>query len=187
MILDKLTTVEMEWRVAAYFNYRQNIIVPNISWGAGLHECDLLIVTKRGIVTEVEIKVSRSDLKADAKKRHKHKNEKIKDLYFAIPDYMRDCIELIPEHAGIILVSRNYDRGDSIYCKTIREPVSNRNYIKMTDKEVLNIARLGTMRIWSLKRKIIDKNRRKRKPIIKTNRLQTSLHFCENSLQDSKE
>jgi len=44
--LNKITTLEIENRVAQYFNPRQNIVVPNISWGMNIHECDLLIVRK---------------------------------------------------------------------------------------------------------------------------------------------
>jgi hypothetical protein len=56
-----LKTAEMEVELGRYFNYRQNIIVSNVSWGLGIHECDLLIITKSGYATEVEIKVSLSD------------------------------------------------------------------------------------------------------------------------------
>ena len=75
--LDKITTPEIEVRVASFFNPRQNIIVPNISWGVNLHECDLLIIRKSGYGIEVEIKVSKSDLIADAKKPHHHHDIKV--------------------------------------------------------------------------------------------------------------
>lgn len=43
-----MTTKELEYNVACYFDYRKNIIIPNVSWGFGIHECDLLIV-KQGL------------------------------------------------------------------------------------------------------------------------------------------
>ena len=62
-----------------FFNYRANLIVPNISWGLGLHECDLLVLTSSGYATEIEIKVSKADLKVvvDAKGRCKIVKEAI--------------------------------------------------------------------------------------------------------------
>jgi hypothetical protein len=40
--------------------------------GMGLHECDVLGITKAGYLVEFEIKRSRSDFRADFKKKHKH-------------------------------------------------------------------------------------------------------------------
>ena len=162
-MIDKITTIEIEERVANYFNVRQNIIVPNISWGMNIHECDLLIIRKSGYGIEVEIKVSRADLKKDIEKEHKHSDFRIREFYFAIPDYLEDSVSLIPEHAGIIVLSRNYDYGDHLYCKTIRDPKVFKYSVKFTQEEIFNIARLGTMRIWSLKRKIIEQRRKRLK------------------------
>ncbi|EHK65276.1 hypothetical protein [Achromobacter arsenitoxydans] len=48
------------------FNRKYLVVVPNCTWTG--HECDLLVVTENLRVIDVEIKISRSDLKADAKK-----------------------------------------------------------------------------------------------------------------------
>jgi hypothetical protein len=147
----KLKCIDIECAVASYFNWRVNLIVPNVSWGMFIHECDLLIVTKAGYCYEVEIKTSRSDLKADIKKRHGHKSELIKKLYFAIPEYLTDCTEFIPAHAGIITVS-----AEGGFCQVIREPQVNGGR-SLSEQERFQVARLGTMRIWSLKRFVREK------------------------------
>jgi len=160
--LDKITTPEIEVKVASFFNPRQNIIVPNISWGVNLHECDLLIIRKSGYGIEVEIKVSKSDLIADAKKPHHHHDiqGRLSELYFAIPDYIKDCVEYIPEHAGILILSRHeFYLGLSI----LRKPRINKARRKFTDAEMLKVAHLGTMRIWNLKRNINSYQRRLKK------------------------
>ena len=75
----KITTHKIEVALANHFNYRLNLIVPNISWGAFIwHECDLFIVSKAGYCTEIEIKISKSDLKKDFEKKHNHESDKIK-------------------------------------------------------------------------------------------------------------
>lgn len=154
----RITTLEMEIALAKHFNFRQNLIVPNVSWGlymnqSVLHECDLLILTGSNYLWEVEIKVSKADLKADKKKIHGHYNRNIKRLYFAIPEYLEDSIEHIPERAGIISVKNN----GRFFCKQLRKPRIDKGY-QLTDKEKLKMAMLGSMRIWALKNRIIKAN-----------------------------
>jgi hypothetical protein len=125
--------------------------VPNVSWGLLFYECDLLVVTQSNYCYEVEIKTSRSDLKADLVKPHGHRSKKIRRLYFAIPDYMQKDIEFIPPRAGILIVSEPVINGYGSRCKCIRDPENNEEARKLSDVERYQVARLGTMRIWSLK------------------------------------
>ncbi|QDJ57274.1 hypothetical protein [Bordetella hinzii] len=48
------------------FNRKYLVVVPNCTWTG--HECDVLVVTEKLRIIDVEIKISRADLKADAKK-----------------------------------------------------------------------------------------------------------------------
>ena len=113
-----------------------------------MHECDLLVLRPSGSAVEIEIKISKSDLKKEIQKAHNHDDKRIKEFYFAIPDHLKDCEELIPDRAGIITVT---PEG---YCKIIRkcQKVPGSRGFNMDEK--YNLARLGTMRIWSLKRRI---------------------------------
>jgi len=143
--MKKLTCLDIEIAVANFFNPRLNIIVPNVSWGLFLHECDMLVLTKSGYAYEIEIKTDKYDLIKDSKKKHGHFNIKLSRLYFAIPDYLSDYISHIPERAGILIVSE----GGFVELK--RKPEIKNEY-RFTDKERLKLAELGTMRIWNLKR-----------------------------------
>ena len=142
-----LKTLDMEIALMGYFDIRRKLVVPNISWGFFRHECDLVSISEAGYATEIEIKISKSDLKKDAEKKHGHFDSRISYLIFAIPDYMEDCIDLIPERAGIILVDKN------LRCRTLRRPKQNNKY-KFSLEEMYKIARLGAMRILGLKIKI---------------------------------
>lgn len=144
----RLTTAEMELILQSYFSRSGNLVVPNISWGLGLHECDLLVMSKKGYLTEIEIKISRSDLKKDREKRHQHHSNKIKSLYFSIPWHLINDKEYIPERAGIIVV--NEIRQIHI----LRSPKTNKNARPLTAKEQFQFVRLGSLRIWSLKRNV---------------------------------
>lgn len=150
------TCLEIECLLARRFDVRTDIIVPNVSHGAAVHECDVLVVNKSGYATEFEIKVSKSDLKKDAKKAHKHLSNRIKYLYFAIPEKLEGCIDMIPQHAGIIII--RYTKNltfDGFWMEQFRaaEPTWAQ---KWTDSEMNNLNRLGTMRIFGLKNKIVE-------------------------------
>lgn len=146
-----LKTIDMEIALMKYFGVRENIIVPNISWGIQIHECDLLIVRSSGYCIEVEIKVSKQDLKADFEKRHKHKDKanRIKEFYYALPySLYGTCKELIPEESGLLLVH------DNLKVVVVKSPRINTNSKKLEEKEIRHILHLGCMRICTLKQKI---------------------------------
>ena len=142
----ELNTSKMELILARFFNYRQHMIVPNVSWGFHIHECDLFIITKAHYAYEVEIKISKKDLKNDFKKRHKHSDNRIRKLFFAIPKELNndDCIKNIPERAGVIVVENNR-------CFIVRRAEINKGAKKLSDQDCINISRLGVLRYWKLR------------------------------------
>ncbi len=148
------TASELEYYIARYFDFRQNLIVPNIWWGMGLnHECDLFILTKSGFAYEVEIKTTKADLKRDQKKGHCHGSKFLKRLYFGIPELLSPYIDLIPENAGI-LVLKPGKYGAEV--EKVREAKPNPNAIKLTPEKRLKLAELGTLRTWSLRKSWLD-------------------------------
>ncbi len=152
------TCTEIEHCLAQEWGPRQNIIVPNVSWGLGIHECDLLIASKSGWATEIEIKVSRADLKKDAGKGHGHISNKIKWLYFALPEALENCLDLVPAHAGVIIIRNNFREGYSIprhSAEFVRSPTPNQAARKLDDDEMKQLMRLGCLRIWTLKQSVI--------------------------------
>lgn len=152
---EKVTSLDIELAVANWLGIlpshggmgsNRNILVPNFK-GMYLHECDLLLVSGAGWVTEIEIKVSVSDLRADKKKWHEHYSPLIRHLFFAMPSTMESNISDVPMHAGVLLIENGK-------CCEIRRPTANKSARKLTDKEILHIGRIAAMRIWTLKRKL---------------------------------
>lgn len=150
-----LSTLEIEIEMIAVFNPKINIVVPNVSWGMGklggkdLHECDILILSKRNYATEIEIKTSKPDLLADKKKLHAHRHNHIARLYFAVPEKLVElALGEIPERAGLYEVKRNCDPVLIKQCKR------NKNCVRWSDHERFKLAHLGAMRILGLKEKI---------------------------------
>lgn len=155
----KIKTPHMEVAVAKLFNFRKHTIVPNVSWGLGLnHECDMLILDNRNRFTEVELKISLTDFKADFKKPHNHESPLISRMFYALPYAIcKDYAHLIPPHIGVICVyiKDNYPNGKN---KFVAEFVKHAQHDKSKPpppKEVINkFYQLGCMRIWSLKEKL---------------------------------
>jgi len=168
-----ITTAEIEIAIANHFGIRTNLIVPNISWGFGIHECDLLIVSRSGYCTEVEIKISAADLKKDMLKQHDHSSAKIKYLYFAIPSYLAQYIEYIPKKAGIFIITSKR----RVFC--IAKPVQSNSCRAITLQEQYEVARLGALRIWGLKRRCISYKSNYKAMYERIKELEEELYECE--------
>ena len=155
-----MNILKIELAIANYFGIREHLIVPNVSWGLGIHEVDLLVITNSGFAWEIEIKTSIADLKADMKKTHNHFSDIIRRLYFAIPvDLKTKAIDFIPQRAGLLIVDNDG------YVSSIKPIQENRTARKLTQVEIEHLGRLASMRIWTLKRKLYDR--------IKVNLIQT--------------
>lgn len=163
----EVKTPELERLVVEHFNYRRNLIVPNVFWGWGLnYEADLVVVTQAGYAAEVELKVSKSDLRADAKKRHSHDAAVFKRLWFAMPE---DIFEesLVPDRAGVLLAreqtaKRRYGRQAKKISpvgwelRVHRKPTDTKAKA-IDDVRRLKLAKLGCMRVWKLKERACSK------------------------------
>lgn len=151
----KLTTPELELLVVDHFGTRQNIIVPNVSWGLLNHEADLLVCRPSLWAEEVELKISKADLKRDRDKDRGrgHKTSKlIRKLWFAVPEALAE-MEEIPEWAGIIKAVYDPQRK-YWYTQTVRAPKVIKGARKLTLEELHQLMRLGVFRVWTLKRKV---------------------------------
>ena len=164
-VCTELTVKDIQASLASYFGIRNNIIVPNVSWGMLDYEADLLIMNKTGYVTEVEIKRSWSDFLADFKKdENAHKSEIIYQFWYCVPDEIYNkCKEKLKEvypdsldRPNIISYSENgtldfHGKGAS-YCRG--------KHRKLYLEEQLKLARLGTLRYWSSEFKRITSNKK---------------------------
>ncbi len=153
----KLKSLDIEIAIADYYGIRQYTVIPNISWGLGVHECDLLIMSKSGYCTEVEIKVSKADLIKDASKEHGHKSDKIQALFFAVPIELKDiALQYIPTQAGLFTIEYRPNNKVKKYIVSCVKPTTvNKQARKLTEQEILQFYRLGCMRIWGLKKKLV--------------------------------
>lgn len=162
----KIKTYELEKIVVEHFRPRQNLVVPNVSWGffghsrnSDNHEADLLVCTDAGCLWEIELKVSKSDLLADFKKRHSHFDSRLKHVWFAMPfDLVATAEQLLDERFGIMYpewreVETPYWVSSGWHIVVHRKPKQLSDY-KATDKEKQELLRLCALRVWGLKAKL---------------------------------
>lgn len=143
---------------------RQLVVVPNTSWGG--HEADLLAVDSRNMkLVEIEIKISRADLFADAKKdkwkrygrmwQHLGQHEwlpRVWKHYYAMPSAMwhgiagTEAEKRFPATSGILGVYET-NRGQPAIA-LCRRPKCNIKAPPITASEALDIARLAGLRMW---------------------------------------
>ena len=132
------------------WHFTKMLVVRNVYWGLGfLYEIDLLAVSKTGVAHEIEIKTSVADLKKDFLKRRQHDSNRIKYLWFAGPENMREAfIEMCEERAGIITYNPRATNTKA-ELEIVRNAKRNAWARDFTDDERFRLARLGTMRYWT--------------------------------------
>lgn len=154
-----MKTIDIEFAIYKRFDERTHLMVPNISWGLLSHEADMLVVRQSGYCLEFEIKRTFADYNADFKK-YKWKlglSKKIKLFYYAFPAELwhkreNDIRNILPDFAGVLVA---YNSDTFPYSKIIREAKPNPGAVPLSQSQMYDVARLGTMRIWNLKRQII--------------------------------
>lgn len=152
----------MEYAIARRYDVRTHLIVPNVSWGALNHEADVLVVRASGYCLEFEIKRTFADFKKDFDK-WKWKagiGKEIKEFWYVFPAELwhkreNDIRPLLPERAGALVI---YNGEGLPYSQVRKEAQARPGCRPLNESQMFNIARLGTMRIWNLKRRLIQKN-----------------------------
>lgn len=149
----KINTLDLEIAMLDRFDYFVNTVVTNTSGGQNLHECDVLSVTKSGYATEVEIKVSRSDLMRDKHKEHRHESNLIKYFYFCVPEHLQKiALKEIPERCGLIVAG--YNEKNQLWTYKVKEAMKNSTAVKWDINRILRLTRIGNIRLRNLKAKI---------------------------------
>lgn len=141
------------------FDFTRYAVVPNVSYAVLQRgEADLLCLSKSGTFHEVEIKVSRTDLRADAKKRFGHQNSMVSYTWFAVPVELEpDAIEIVPKRYGIVVVDRPHALSPKAWLRDRNETRVVRpakrflmpGARKPTDAEIIKFLRTGVIRMWS--------------------------------------
>ena len=138
------------------------VLVDNCNWTG--HECDVLGVTTDLRIIDVEVKISRADLKADAKKdkwwhrlwwRDIHGPEQLREHppkvwkhYYALPReiWKADLLECLPSKASGVLLLWEHNGHVQVSCE--RRATANKDAHRLTPQQAMDIARLANLRMW---------------------------------------
>lgn len=147
------------------------VLVDNCGWTG--HECDVLGVTTDLRIIDIEVKIGRADLKADAKKdKWWHRqygawipSERRQDItttprlhpqkvwkhYYALPAdiWKPELLECLPSPAsGVLLLreQRNSSTPIAVHCE--RRAIPNKDAARLKHEQVMDIARLANLRMW---------------------------------------
>lgn len=127
-------------------------ITTHVKQISGLGECDVISISKSDYIYEYEVKISKSDFKADFKKE-KHKlmlegkgvkerlikenNQTIKDTWYLTPNYFYFVvpsnlitIDDIPEYAGLIYIDENLQFNTIKKAPIIHKTKATNNFIR---------------------------------------------------------
>lgn len=154
-----LTCLDIEIAIARQFDFRRNLIVPNVSYGLNFrHELDVAVVTKEGYVTEFEIKTSAQDLKRDLLKQHGHRSDKIRRQFVAVPKFLAElAVVTFPESWGVLSLG-----DDKWNLETLRHPRINKTARPLRNDEMTHLYELAAMRTWTLKQTLQSRINRSR-------------------------
>ena len=148
----EVTSIEITIAVVrCWFSPRYWAVCPRVSYGFDLlYEADIIAISKTGIVHEVEIKITKADLLADAKKDRwtREKNLKISQVdryWLAVPDIL-----------AVPALARANDIGAGLFvvesgnANRLRYPNHRRTSpIKGRRDQRVKIWRLCAMRYWA--------------------------------------
>ena len=121
------------------------VVVPNVLMygNGGMYEADFIYINKKNFLTEVEIKISFDDFKADFNKKIFHNSKHVRSFYYAVPwEMWKSHGEYITQKAkevgaGVIGVS------DSVNV-AVRPKL--RDVQPLTDSELKDYMRIGCLK-----------------------------------------
>lgn len=143
------------------------VLVDNCNWTG--YECDVLAVTTDLRIIDVEVKISRADLKADAKKDKwwhrpgfiwnqdrpppiaRQHPPKVWKHYYAMPKeiWRPDLIDRLPSAAsGVILMREQRNSQTPVVAEVVRRATPAKDAYRLQPAQVLDIARLANLRMW---------------------------------------
>lgn len=144
------------------------LAVPCCSWAG--HEADLLVITRDLKLIDVEVKISRADLRADLQKDKWWKRRpwsrrnsplerrewppKIWKHYYAVPAeiWTPQLFDDIPANSGVMLLHRAYERKRRVTSigsvEMARKAIPNRQADRISGADAVDIARLASLRMW---------------------------------------
>lgn len=138
-------------------------IIPHLSFGLLNHEADLAIIDQQGRLTEIEIKRSLADLRADFKKEVFHCDERVYKFYYCLPaSIMEEAFAVFDQHEEKIKMLYGekeyrlpavlfFDEEGNIFHLGGKARTKGR---ALTMEERVKVLRLMSIKYWDLRKKL---------------------------------
>lgn len=144
--------------VAALFE--RHTVIPNVYLGG--FELDMAIVSKDWYLTEVEIKVSRSDWMRDKEKKkwvveakskinYYRKRHKVTKFFYAVPEkLLKNIPEFVTPETGLISINQYIDRrsGATMHVAKIVRQSKRLKQSRLNAKEINGLLRAMSFKVW---------------------------------------
>lgn len=112
----------------------------------GRYEADFVYINKNHYLTEVEIKISIADFKADFKKNHYHDCKDVRSLYYALPKDLyktnKDLFNNMAAECGAGIIVVNGCRT----CEIVKRAAIRREVKQLSPWEMVGYMRLGCLK-----------------------------------------
>ena len=163
------------------------VLVDRCTWTG--NECDVLAVTTDLRIIDVEVKISRADLKADAKKdkwwhaynwrlhgnvpnwkdRPRERREwppKVWKHYYAMPAdiWKPELLNALPSTRSGVILLREQRSGAIALAEVVRRAQPNKDAGRITPEDVIDIARLANLRMWDAYKEVSRARSREGQP-----------------------
>lgn len=140
------------------------VLVDNCNWTG--YECDVLGVTTDLRIIDVEVKISRGDLKADAAKdkwwhrlswraegppRLREHPPKVWKHYYALPKdiWKPELLACLPSPAsGVLLLREGKSSAMPFVVECVRRSTPAKDAYRLTPAQAVDVARLANLRMW---------------------------------------
>lgn len=160
--------VELALAKSKYFNFTRNIVAFNVQ---GLnrslriwHECDMLVLSNAGYLTEIAICLDWNDFLRSLKKEEA--GSAVKCFYYCIPEGLLEMAynkleELAVDYTGIVTFDESlrielHGHRTSYQGEYTFPYIERPTHRKLFLEEQLQIARLGAMKVVGLKEKCVN-------------------------------
>lgn len=143
------TSGRIRFALARYFNYLDHLMMTEWEIDGGI--ADMLFISRAGYATEIEIKISVSDWKADQNKgKFDRERPHVARFFYAVPEELADKVPVtIPSYAGILIVRSGkglkYHSFDQV--REIRAAI-RRKAQKISEQEITRLYRSAYYRFW---------------------------------------
>lgn len=175
-----LEEIEVALAEHVHFHFVRNIVAFNVIGESRclpiFHECDVLVCSKSGYLTEIEIKRSWKDFLADFRKKHRHGfryGTSTKFFFYCLPSgCLEAAYEELDRHADELfysgIITYDEDLNLEIHGRRFHYQLDNRLKVSysVTSRSAdplfieqrLELARLGCMRVVRMKKNIIKES-----------------------------